>query len=331
MTEIRDNIRALNKIYTGIQEKFITTDSYVIDNKYSDIEFIETLYQKSNYISTTYNSDCYSDYNSDYNSDDEYNTDTICPREKDITHVMMSTKNDNVLFKNFAIESIDNIKSIDIEIGNNLIESIDIDAIDVFCDIYNIPKFDEKGWYNIPFYISINGIPSIDLHTIKFKITFNKEFEEEPILIFKYDTFKYNYDTFKYVESFNIFDYMLNKVKEHNVFLTFQNKKYIINKDNEIEYQGHPVFHLFVKNPILEFLELKLDENSLIIPRSKKIGDYSLFSLVDNLKDINHTINFSRVKIIKIIMSKNITSEVYAVYSNIIKYHQGMAGIMFAN
>jgi hypothetical protein len=241
-----------------------------------------------------------------------------------IRHIDNNIRNKiaSVAFKGFRISSTEGIESINIIIGTyNRLDNIPIDIFDTMCHVYDIPTKNNDNFINIPSYISVSGCPGLTYHNLEFELVFNKEYSSKNSIT-ELNKFYFKYDV----------HYSSRHETERNIYLTYQiSSSYLYNKSPRIHF-NHPVFYLLIKDPSLKTLKLRFNNNEVFIinlERKSLIGDYSVFSFVDHLKDFDHSINFSRIDITEI-MSDIKTNQIYSICSQEIAYANGMACIRFS-
>jgi hypothetical protein len=231
-------------------------------------------------------------------------------------------KNNSIVFKNFRLSSIKGIEYININIGHNRLDSIPIDIFDTMCHIYSISKNSDDGYINIPAYVFIAGYPELEHHQIDFELIFNKEYSSKTS-INDLGKFSFRYDIYS----------SLIKENERYEFLTYQiSTCHTYNNTGKSSsiFFNHPVFYLFIKDLSLKTLKLKFNDKFILnIERKSLIGEYSVFSFVENLKDDGHSINFSRIDKSEILSDIKI-DEIYSVCSQIPTYCNGMSSIKYS-
>jgi len=215
------------------------------------------------------------------------------------------------IVKNFRLRNMNNVESIEIEIGGQRMDRIYKDVIPIMQNLYGV---DEDV---IPLYFSVSGINSLDYHEIKLRVEYNVTCDDDALI----------FDIYKWKNQRNINNVMYQLQFTGTDDLSGDGLKKVKLNFN------HPVLHLMLKNYSPEILELEFDDGDKFeIKREKKIGDISLYSIADFFYDYKNGINFSRIDRAKIIVKDTDlqTIDIYAINTQPIRCMSGMAGLAFS-
>lgn len=210
----------------------------------------------------------------------------------------------------FSIESIDNIEQINFTLGGQRISCIYPRFFECLWDIFDIPKYNENGYIIIPTFISKLGIPYCRYHDLVIEIFYYEQPKEIPTVQYKTKSLS-NIDE-------NIY---LSKT-----YLTY-NLTYTSEKYSEILIRG-PVNTLIVKTTE-PWYSLKFDKDIVLFKKTKQIGDYGIFSIVninDTLSEHYKLINFD----VPLKITKVDKSEVATISTNGLGFMGGMGALLFS-
>lgn len=212
---------------------------------------------------------------------------------------------------NFSISDISDIDYIDIEIGNSVIEKLYPRYFDCLRYIYDIPIKDDNNYYIIPFWTSKIGVPYCMYHLLYIKVYYKRNISNN--IIIKYKT--------------KDLDTLLNE--SSYVTYQIQYNDYLGNKGIQMLHLNHMMIALIVKTTNI-YYSMKLNDEIIYFKKTKQIGDYGIFSVISNIKNImNETerlINFSRID--RVCIKEPI--DIIIISINGIKYMNGMGGLMYA-
>ena len=194
------------------------------------------------------------------------------------------------------------IESIEIVMGGQQIERVRGDLFPVLYDLYDIPSTNKQCITVLPFYLSKDGLTlcALMFHEIRFVITLKSDCSEEQLEKFYMTT-----DVFEE-------KYILDDKKK--LIMPDAPGGYTFFRCEDVYVYGmsecRTTFHAMVSDPVFYFLvnrnveriELELyimDEGSIKIQLDalKTVGKWTVFAFVEDLNDINHAINFSKVEV----------------------------------
>jgi hypothetical protein len=244
----------------------------------------------------------------------------------DFTHVNSDTLScnfecyDTVVRYFYTDIKTEDIESVKVMLGECIIDDIKGQWIEVLCKIYNVEVYNSKGYSCIP--VGISGLPVMKNFPLNFIIKLkNRALDTKSMY---YDT----YEDVAPVQESNKFDPILELMdnpKKNGIYNNFRTKQDSL-FDNKILTlnNDYNVFYFFLDDPNLEKVDIsvrfdprfdlnwRFDPKKFTLIRKFKNDKYSVFALVDYLKDFEHSINFDAC-IFKI---TNITSATESVYVN---------------
>lgn len=205
-----------------------------------------------------------------------------------------------IVVKNFRLKNINNVKTIELDIGGQRIDKIPSDIIQMLQHLYKLDKD------VIPLYLSKSGIHILEYHEIKIHIEYNILSEDDGLT---FDVYKWK----------NWRDKM--KAQTYQI----QNR----GRGGGIFHITHPIIGLITKNYNKETLVLELDSEKFSIKKSKEIGDTSLYLISDHFGDLKNAIDFSRIDRQKILMINDNVS-IFCINCQPIMSMSGFLGLVYS-
>lgn len=218
----------------------------------------------------------------------------------------------NTIVKNFRLNNMENVRTVEIEIGGQRMDKVYQNIIPMLQNLYQVEED------VIPFYFSVSGINSLSYHEIKINVEYYKgSYNDELVFdIYKWKDVKKKIDNIMYQ-------------------LQFTGTEDLTNTGLNIVrlYFNHPIIHLMTRGYHPEELELEFnDDDKFFIQKTKTIGDVSLYEIADNFYDYKNGINFSIIhKARLIIRDANLRYiDIYAINCEGIRCESGMAGLVYS-
>ncbi len=235
------------------------------------------------------------------------------------------------VFKDFSIDvPFDLINDVSLRLGSQIVECLKPEWFDVLHFAYEIEKTNGR----LPFYLGKVGLVGAVYHTIDIVVNLKVGMRRFSFFTPIQPNFKMN---------FNKYTSLLSQTP--TIEMVYYQTNRVSWGGRRLPTMNHPVTHLFIDDD-LSHLELSVHgvgtsgiSKVIILRRIKQIGCYSVFSFVSSLDDYEHTINFTRVDEVYIIVdddhdfftTNTSLNPVIAINRQILRNVAGMYGVKWSS
>jgi len=236
------------------------------------------------------------------------------------THeILYNTTNTNTILQynnkmcyEFAINSLDNIDKIELNLGGQTFGIMYPKIFKVFNYLFNIPEKKENGYFIIPFWFSKMGIPFCEYHNLFIHIRYNPGYNQS---ILQYKTRN------------------INALSKNDSYVLHTIGTPLLYKQNGRLCFNHPTSNIIIKTKLKEIIIVINKNEKLYLKSNKTIGDYNIFPISRSLKDYELMVNFSMIDmaVINGDFEEDFEEEVIQVHIQGCRFIGGMGGLMYAN